>query len=45
VTKSKLKRKGFIWLVLPHHSPELKEVRTGLKQGRKLDARADVEAM
>lgn len=28
-TKSKLGRKGFIRLSLPHGSPSLKEVRTG----------------
>ena len=28
-SKSKLGRKGFIWLALPDHSPSLEEVRTG----------------
>jgi hypothetical protein len=27
--KSKLERKGFIWFILPHCSPFLKEVRPG----------------
>lgn len=32
-------RKGF-WLTLPHHGSSLKEVRTGLEQGR-LEGRVD----
>jgi hypothetical protein len=31
--KSKLERRRFIRLPLPDHSPSLKEVRTGIKQG------------
>jgi hypothetical protein len=44
MTKSKLGRKGFIHLALPHCSPSLKEARIGT-QGRILEAGADAEAM
>ena len=29
MTKSNLGRKGFIWLILPDHSPSLRELRVG----------------
>jgi hypothetical protein len=40
-----LGRKGFIWLTSPHHCSASNEARTGNKQGRILEARADAEAM
>ena len=40
-----LGRKGFIWLQLPNHCLSLKEIRTGFKEGRDLEAGADPEAM
>jgi hypothetical protein len=36
MTKSKLERKGFVLLTLPHHSPSSKK-----KQARNLEARAE----
>lgn len=43
MTKSKLRRKGFILLILPHHSPSLKEASIGT-QGRNLEAKNKVES-
>jgi hypothetical protein len=40
-----LRRKRFIQLVLPHCCSPSKEGRTGLKQGRILEAGVDTEAM
>jgi hypothetical protein len=42
--QSKLERKGFIRLILPHLISSPKEFRTGT-QGRNLEAGADAEAM
>ena len=33
MTESKLGRKGFIWLTLPHCGPSLKDVSTGTEGG------------
>ena len=41
--RSKLGRKGFIWLTLPYCCSSPKEVRTGTPAGQK--AEADAEAM
>jgi hypothetical protein len=41
--RSKLRRKGFIQLTLPHCCSSPKEVRTGTKAGQ--EAGADAEAM
>jgi hypothetical protein len=41
MTKSKLERKGFIWLTLPHHCSSSKEVRTGTQTQQELEAEAD----
>lgn len=38
-------KKGFIYLTFPHPSPSLKEVRAGIKQGRKHEAGASEEPM
>ncbi|MGE9715064.1 hypothetical protein ACQP3F_25900, partial [Escherichia coli] len=38
MTKNKLWKKGFIWLTLSHHSPSLKEARTGTKTGAEAEA-------
>lgn len=38
-------KKRFIYLTLPHPSPSLKEVRAGIKQGRKHEAGASEETM
>lgn len=38
--QSKLGRKGFIWLTLPHHSPSRKEVRTGTQAEQKRGGRS-----
>ena len=35
-TRSKLGRKGFIWLTHTHHSPSLEEVRAGTETGLEL---------
>jgi hypothetical protein len=43
MTKSKLGRKGFIWLTLPYCCSSPKEVRTGTQAGQ--EARAVSEAM
>jgi hypothetical protein len=43
--KRKLGRKGFIHLMLPHHSSSPKKVRQELKLGWNLEAGADAEAM
>jgi hypothetical protein len=45
MTESKIGRKGLIWLPLPHYHPSMKEVRTGIQKGRKLEAEANSEAM
>ena len=45
MTKSKEERKGFIWLVFPHHSPSLKKVRAGTQAEQEPEAGADAEAM
>ena len=45
MTGSRMERKGFIWLKLPHCSSPLKEVRSENKQDRNLEAGADAEAM
>ena len=34
MTKSKLGRKGFVWLTLLHCSPSLKEAETGIQAGQ-----------
>jgi hypothetical protein len=34
MTKSKMRTKGLLWLTLTHHSPSLKEVRTGIQEGQ-----------
>jgi hypothetical protein len=41
--RSKLGRKGFIWLTLPHCCSSPKEVRTGTQAGQ--EAGVDAEAM
>lgn len=33
VIKSTLERKEFIWFMLPHHSPSLREVEAGSQAG------------
>jgi len=43
--RSKLERKGFIQLTLPHCCSSPKEVRTGTQVGQELEAGADTEAM
>ena len=42
--QSNLRRKGFIWLTLPHHCSSLKEVRTGAQICRNLETGADADA-
>lgn len=39
MTKSKLGRKGFIWLLLPRYSPSLKKVRIGNETGQDPEGR------
>jgi hypothetical protein len=43
MTRSKLGRKGFTWLTLPHCCSSPKEFRTGTQAGQ--EAGADAEAM
>ena len=45
LTKCKLGSKGFIWLILPHHSLPLKEFRTATKQVENPETGADTGAM
>jgi hypothetical protein len=46
MSKSKLGRKGLIWLMCPYHCPSVKEVRAGTQTGHgSLKAGADAEAM
>jgi hypothetical protein len=45
VTKSKLGRRGFIWLILSHCSQSLKEATQELIQDRGLESEANAEAM
>jgi hypothetical protein len=40
-----LGRKGFVWLTLPHHCSSSKDVRTGIQQGKILEAGTDAWAM
>ena len=40
MTKTKLRRKGFIWLTLPHYSLSLKEGRTGTQTGQEPGGRS-----
>ena len=43
--QSNLGKKMFPWFMLPYHCSSLKEVRTGTKWGRNLEAGVDAEAM
>jgi hypothetical protein len=45
MTKSKLGRKGFILLTVPHHSLSSKEVRAGTQAGEEPGGGADAEVM
>jgi hypothetical protein len=46
MTKTKLGRKGFIWLtLLQHHCSSSRKSGQELKQGRNLEAGADAEVM
>ena len=45
MTKSKLKRTGFISFTVPYNSSSSKAVGQELKQGKKRKAGADAEAM
>jgi len=45
MTKSKLERKRFIWLTLPHCGLSLKEARTGTQTEQNLEAGADAETI
>ena len=38
--QSSLGREGFVWLMLPHHSSSLKEVRTGTQAGQEPKGRS-----
>lgn len=43
MTKSKLGRKGFIWLIFPHYSLSPKEIRTGTQTGKESGGRSYTE--
>ena len=40
LTENNLERKGFIWLILPHPSPSLKEIRAGTQKGQEPGSRS-----
>jgi hypothetical protein len=40
ITESRLERKELIWLILAHHFPPLKEVRTGTQTGHEARGRS-----
>ena len=42
MAESNFRRKGFIWLTFPDHSPNMREARTGAP-GRKLEAETEAE--